>query len=119
MTPFIFHDVSTGRHTLDIRKPGYNIERRIVVLLGKETQRINVVLAAAFGVLNITTVPARAQIYVDGELKPETTPATLKLAAGARRILLRKEGYKDAEQLVEIEDNSATTLNQQLLEVTP
>jgi serine/threonine protein kinase len=119
MTPFTFQDVSIGRHTLDIKKPGYNTERRIVILLSKETQRINVVLATAFGVLKITTVPARAQIYVDGELKPETTPATLKLATGARRILLRKEGYQDAEQLVEIEDNSATTLNQQLLEATP
>jgi eukaryotic-like serine/threonine-protein kinase len=119
VTPFTFRDVPAGRHTLDFKRPGYNTERRIVSLLGKETQRISVVLAATLGILRITTVPAGAQIYVDGELKPETTPATLKLATGAQRILLRKGGYKDAELLVEIEDNSVTTLNQQLLEVTP
>jgi hypothetical protein len=119
VTPFTFRDVPAGRHTLDFKRPGYNTERRIVNLLSKETQRISVVLAASLGILRITTVPAGAQIYVDGELKPETTPATLKLATGARRILLRKGGYEDAEQLVEIEDNSVMTLNQQLLEAKP
>jgi len=119
MTPFTFEDVPSGRHTLEIKKAGYNTERRIIVLLGKETQQINVVLSPVSGILKIITVPGGAEIYVDGELKPEITPATLKLRAGARRIRLRKEGYKEAEQLVEIEDNSVTTLNQQLLELTP
>src|SRR5262249_9399686 len=42
MTPFTFEEVPSGRHTLEIKKGGYGTERRIFVLLGKETQRINV-----------------------------------------------------------------------------
>jgi hypothetical protein len=42
------------------------------------------------------------------------TPTSLKIPAGARRILLKKEGYQDVEQVIEIEDNSIVTLNQQL-----
>ena len=72
------------------------------------------VLAMAAGMLKVSTVPEGASIYVDGELKREVTPASLKIPAGARRILLRKEGYRDIEQVIEIEDNSITTLNQQL-----
>jgi serine/threonine protein kinase len=113
-TPHSFQSVSKGRHTLEIRKSGYLTERRIVVLLGSETQRINVVLTLAAGILKVSTVPSGAQIYVDGELKPEVTPASLKIRAGARRISLRKEGYHDVEQVIEIEDNSITTLNRQL-----
>ena len=67
----------------------------------------------------MSSVPAGAQIYIDGELQPQVTPATLRVSGGIRRILLRKEGYKDAEQLVEIEDNSLTTLTQQLAPVNP
>ena len=119
MTPFTFETVPIGRHTLEFKKAGYSTERRIVVLQGNAAQRINVVLSPVSGILKVITVPGGAQIYVDGELKSETTPATLKLRAGSRRIRLRKEGYQEAEQLVEIEDNSVTTLNQQLLEATP
>jgi len=118
LTPYTFHEIAAGRHTLDIKKSGFNTERRIVILFGKETQRINLVLVPVSGILEVTTEPAGAQIYVDGEMKSELTPATLKLPAGARRIVLRKAGFRDAEQLIEIEDNSVTTLNQQLLRLT-
>jgi len=114
MTPYTFQDVSKGRHTLEVRKSGYVPERRIVVLLGNESQRVSVVLNLAAGMLKVSTVPGGASVYVDGELKREVTPASLKIPAGARRILLRKEGYRDVEQVIEIEDNSITTLNQQL-----
>ena len=113
-TPYTFQNVSKGRHTFEVRKAGYVPERRIVVLLGNESQRVSVVLTMAAGVLRVSTVPGGASVYVDGELKREVTPASLKIPAGPRRILLRKEGYRDIEQVIEIEDNSVTTLNQQL-----
>ena len=114
MTPYTFQNVSKGRHTLEIRKSGYVPERRIVLLLGNESQRVSVVLTMAAGMLKVSTVPAGASVYVDGELKGEVTPANLKIPAGTRRIRLRKEGYQDIEQVIEIEDNSITTMNQQL-----
>jgi len=114
MTPYTFQNVSKGRHTLEIRKSGYVPERRIMLLLGNESQRVSVVLTMAAGMLKVSTVPAGASVYVDGELKREVTPANLKIPAGTRRILLTKEGYKDVEQVIEIEDNSITTMNRQL-----
>jgi len=116
-TPYTFQNVSKGRHTLEVRKPGYVPERRIVVLLGNESQKVSVVLAMAAGMLKISTVPAGAYIYIDGELRREVTPASLKLPAGARRVVLKKEGYQGVEQAIEIEDNSVTTLSQQLAPV--
>ena len=95
-------------------KSGYVTERRIVVLLGNESQQVSVVLTMAAGMLKVSTVPGGASIYVDGELRREVTPANLKIPAGTRRILLRKEGYQNVEQVIEIEDNSITTLNQPL-----
>jgi hypothetical protein len=113
-TPFTFQNVSKGRHTFEIRKSGYVPERRIVLLLGNEIQKVSVVLPMSAGLLKLTTEPGGASIYVDGELKHEVTPASLKVPAGARRVLLRKVGYQDVEQIIEIEDNSIVTLNQQL-----
>ncbi len=97
-TPYTFQNVSKGRHTLEVRKSGYVPERRIVVLLGNESQRVSVVLTMAAGMLKVSTVPGGASIYVDGELKREVTPANLKIPAGTRRILLRKEGYKTSSR---------------------
>jgi hypothetical protein len=51
-TPFTFQNVSKGRHTFEFRKSGYVPERRIVVLLGNEIQRVSVVLTMAAGILN-------------------------------------------------------------------
>ena len=113
-TPYTFQNVSKGRHTLEIRKVGYVTERRIVVLLGNDSQRVSVALTMAAGMLKVSTVPGGASIYVDGELRREVTPANLKIPAGRRHILLRKEGYQNVEQVIEIEDNSITTLSQQL-----
>jgi serine/threonine protein kinase len=118
-TPYTFQNVSKGRHTLEVRKSGYVPERRIVVLLGNESQRVSVVLLMAAGMLKVSTVPGGASIYIDGELKRDVTPASLKIPAGTRRVLLRKEGYRDVEQVIEIEDNSITTLNQQLAPAPP
>ena len=95
-------------------KPGYVTETRIVALSPSESQWVHVVLTKATGILKVSSVPSGAQIYVDGELRGEVTPASLRIPAGVRRILLRKEGFRDLEQVIEIEDNSVTTLNQQL-----
>jgi Protein kinase domain/PEGA domain len=116
-TPFTFQNVSKGRHTLEVRKAGHVPERRVVVLQGDESQRVSVALAMASGLLRVSTAPGGASIYVDGELRREVTPASLKIPVGARRILLRKEGYQDVEQVVKIEDSSISTLNPQLAPV--
>ena len=113
-TPHTFQNLPQGRHTLQVSKPGYVTETRIVALSGNESQWVHVVLTKATGILKVSTVPSGAQIYVDGELRGEVTPASLRIPAGVRRILLRKEGFRDLEQVIEIEDNSVTTLNQQL-----
>ena len=86
---------------------------------GTEKQRINLVLVSASGILKVSTVPAGAQIFIDGESRSEATPSTLRLPVGTRRILLRKEGYKDTEQEIQIEDNIVTTLHQQLEAASP
>ncbi len=114
-TPHTFRNVPKGRHTLEVRKSGYVPERRIVLLLGNENQQINIVLTLAAGLLKISTIPAGAYIYVDGQLRREVTPSTIKLPAGARKIRLVKEGFQEVERMIEIEDNSIITLNQQLV----
>jgi len=72
------------------------------------------VLSLAAGILKISTIPPGAQIFVDGELKTDLSPASLKIPAGARKVLLRKEGFQDVEKVIEIEDNSINTLNEPL-----
>jgi hypothetical protein len=115
ITPFTFRNVRPGRHTLDIRKPGYSTERRSLIVLGTGAQQVHIQLVAVSGILEVNTDPAGALVYVDGRLVSEVTPARLKLSAGSRRVVLRKEGFRDVEKLVEIKDSTITTIEQVLI----
>jgi hypothetical protein len=114
-TPFTFRNVKPGRHTLDIRKAGYGTERRILIVLGSRGQKVHVQLVETSGFLEVNTEPAGARVYVDGRLVSEATPATLKLSPGSKRVLLRKEGFRDVEKFVEIKDSTITTIQQVLI----
>jgi serine/threonine protein kinase len=115
ITPFTFRNVKPGRHTLDIRKPGYSTERRSLIVLGSGAQQVHIQLVVVSGILEVNTDPAGARVYVDGRLVSEVTPARLKLSAGSRRVVLRKEGFRDVEKFVEIKDSTITTIEQILI----
>ena len=55
--------------------------------------------AATRGTVRVTSAPAGASIWVNGDLRPEVTPATLELPRGAEIDLkLTMEGFEHAKQ---------------------
>jgi len=63
------------------------------------------VQAAGEGALSLTTEPREADIYVDGELKANSTPLVLKLSAG-RHTIEAKKGNQSASTEVFISDGA-------------
>jgi hypothetical protein len=53
--------------------------------------------AEAFGTVVMTSDPADAEIYVDGKFVGQT-PATIPLAAGEHRLVVKESGKKDWER---------------------
>jgi formylglycine-generating enzyme required for sulfatase activity len=87
-------DVPAGDRTLTFKAARHldHVER-IKIAGGGEKQSLKVVLKPNFAVVSISSVPAGAQVEVDG--KPAgVTPARLELDAGIRRVQVAAPGLK-------------------------
>ncbi|SDJ70910.1 PEGA domain-containing protein [Microbulbifer yueqingensis] len=86
-------------HQIRFFKDGFaSVERRVDLSPGSEKE-INVDLSAVFGRVRITSSPAGAQVFIDGELAG-TSGNTFTLPARNHNILVRKEGYEDYQTTV-------------------
>ena len=87
-------DVPAGDRTLTFKAPRYldHVERMTIVG-GGEKQELKVALKPNFGVVTVSSVPAGAQIEVDG--KPAgVTPAKVEMDSGIRRVQLTAPGLR-------------------------
>src|SRR4051812_6228130 len=86
--------VPAGERTLTFRAPRYldHVERVAVTGMG-EHQKLKVALKPNFAVVNVSSVPAGAQIEVDG--KPAgVTPARVEMDSGMRRVQVSSPGLR-------------------------
>jgi len=86
--------VPAGDRTLTFKAPRHldHVER-LTIKGGGEKQPLKVSLKPSFGVVSISSVPAGAQIEVDG--KPAgVTPAKVEMDAGIRRVQVSSPGLR-------------------------
>jgi hypothetical protein len=113
LTPLTIDDVPNGRHVVVMRLDRYEEAVRNLLITGNSLT-VNIALnplgtsttvqptitgtvppAGEYGSLSVTTSPAGARVYVDGEMKG-ITPATIPgLSAGKHTVLLSVPGYID------------------------
>jgi len=84
--------VPAGERTLTFRAPRYldHVERLNVTGMG-EHQKLKVALKPNFAVVSISSVPAGAQIEVDGKAAG-VTPARVEMDSGIRRVQVSAPG---------------------------
>ena len=72
--------------------------------------------AIAKGSLSVTSDPPGASIWINGDLRPEVTPATIKdLPTGvALDVKLTMDGFEHAKQNVTLEDGAASDVSLEL-----
>jgi formylglycine-generating enzyme required for sulfatase activity len=93
-------ELAPGRsYKVTLAKAGYAPVTRTVEPVSGEDMRLVVTLEGMLGDVRITSNPADAELYVDGEHKGRT-PQKLALTAVEHRIEVRKEGYAPATQTV-------------------
>jgi diacylglycerol kinase family enzyme len=63
-----------------------------------------------FGIISITSEPAGAKIFIDGEYKGQT-PADISLTTGTYQIFLQRQLYEPYKESVVIEKGQTKTLN--------
>jgi formylglycine-generating enzyme required for sulfatase activity/diacylglycerol kinase family enzyme len=115
-SPVKLRNLSAGTHGVRIAKARYAELTKKIDLQTKMPQVIDVTLEPLpFGDLKVTSIPAGAQILVDGEPKG-TTPATLEmLSQGTHTVALRMEGFEPWQEQAHIVPVETTAMEARLI----
>ncbi len=100
--------LTAGRHVLRLTQPGYRLAPRIIQV--PEILDVTVRLDRRAGTLAITSKPPGAAIFLNGEQRPEKTPAMIKLPVGNYKIRLTLPGRPPFEDTVEVKDQVITSI---------
>lgn len=105
-------DLPLGRHTYSMRLTGYRNEIKLIDL--KETgETVSIKLERRVGMVRVTSNPAGASIYVNGERQQGVTPLTLRLLPGNYRVSIEKDGRR-VERNVAVSEDSAVQISAEL-----
>jgi hypothetical protein len=101
-------NLPAGRHTLLASLAGYRPAPKIFNL--PQESSMSLTLERMMGRLSVRTMPPGATIYVNGEPRPEKTPAIFSLPAGKYRIAVVREGLPRQEDDVVVRDGGIADL---------
>jgi formylglycine-generating enzyme required for sulfatase activity len=86
-------------HSVTIQKPGYETQLLTRRFDPGERESLALTLNPRIGVIEVTSTPAGAEIFVNGEAAG-TTPATFEFIAVDQTITLRLDGYAEEERVI-------------------
>ena len=88
-------ELAAGQHEIGVTHPRYLPSAQIVDIEGlRKTQTLDVALAPNWSDVDVTSTPAGAAIYIDGEDSGVVTPGTIEALAGEREISVVLDGHK-------------------------
>ena len=101
-TPLADLDVEPGTHTLTLSAERYLDASQTIEIEGRrQRQEFSSRLNPAWATVSFTTVPAGAELLVDGESQG-TTPLNAEILQGRREVMLKLSGFKAWQERVEL-----------------
>jgi serine/threonine protein kinase len=101
-TPLTLAALPPGTYRITLSMNGYASETRNVSVSAGTRSLADATLTPTKGLLSITATPAGARILIDGRDTGKLAPADFMLDPAVHVILLRKEGYLDAESSIRL-----------------
>lgn len=115
VTPARLTDLQIGKtYTLKLSKPGYSdAEQPLVATSAQTPAAVTVTLSEARGTLLLTTTPPGAEILIDGGPTGKLTPDSITniTLATNHRLVLRKDGYSDHEQVFNLSSDKPQAID--------
>ncbi|MGH9491969.1 MAG: protein kinase domain-containing protein [Terriglobales bacterium] len=96
ITPFNSPSMSAGAHTVIFSKGGYITQRQTVEVAAGRSLTVHAQMSTAVSTLSVSSDPAGASILVDGKETGRLTPAKISVEKGEHKIIVRKQGFADA-----------------------
>jgi len=105
---------TAGTHTLELEKTDYEKYTETINVTGPMNKFVNLKFLGYQ--LSITSDPSGAEVYISGEYAGNT-PLQRRVSKGWYRIIVKKDGYQDYSEFINISDN--TNLKVKLERVIP
>ena len=109
-------DLPVGEHTLRVARPGFTELTEVFRIRPRRDTTITVELLPISMALTVTTEPAGAQVFVDGDFAGET-PAELDLLDGEHSLRITLPGYHEVVRTVTATAGRAETIELELEEL--
>ncbi|MBO5732067.1 MAG: leucine-rich repeat protein [Alistipes sp.] len=103
--------LATGAYLFEARKEGHRsttLSQTIVATPAKQSYTLNPPIPIV-GMLNITSTPARANVYIDDKLVGQT-PMMCDVLVGKHEITIKREGYVAIKQNVTIVESKVSDM---------
>jgi len=112
-TPASYTGVTTGYHTIQVYKSGYQSYSTSVNVGSKQTVNVNANLNPIVngGYLQVISSPRGADLYVDGSYRGDTPITVGNLYSGNHNVMLRLAGYSTWQGSVNIQSGVTTTIS--------
>jgi formylglycine-generating enzyme required for sulfatase activity len=102
LVPMKVNDIEAGTHQLGIVAERYFPYEQTIEIKGKGiTQDLNIELIPAWAEVKFASTPETADILINDE-KLSSTPSTLELLQGKYSIRIKKSGFKDWQNTIDV-----------------
>lgn len=111
LTPLLLTNIPAGIHTYKLTLTNYFDAEGIFEISNQQTTTVDITLIQKIGILDISSNPLGAEIFIDNIDIGLTTPLLLtNILAGSHTYKLTIANYYDAEGIFDIATNRTTTI---------
>jgi eukaryotic-like serine/threonine-protein kinase len=104
-TPCAFSELPPGNYSLQVLKSGFQPMRTVLQLDAGKSVDQRIQLEPLAQGLFVTSEPAGADVFINGDKQSGQTPVVLPLAPGKYNLMLRLRGYAGYSGKVEVRDD--------------
>ncbi|MDD5616363.1 MAG: PEGA domain-containing protein [Candidatus Methanoperedens sp.] len=119
VTPITIPSVSTGSHTVVLKKSGYNEVSKTINVENDQTTSISEILILQAGSISISSNPNGADVYLDGNYKGITPIIIPNVPIGSRTVVLKKSGYNEVSKTINVEYGQTASVSETLITSAP
>lgn len=114
--PLLLKNLLPGEYEVKLVLDDYSTEKKILKIDGSRPVTLKVKLLSLHASLSVESIPAGAEIYINGVYRG-LTPGTFEpLKSGRHQLLLKKDGYRDFKRNIFLRERQDFTMKAELEE---
>jgi eukaryotic-like serine/threonine-protein kinase len=115
-TPCSFSNLMPGSYNLSVKKSGFQPAQTALEIRAGQTLDQKISLEPLAIGLRITSRPAGADVFINGDKQSGQTPLTIPLAPNSYNLVLRLQGYEPHSETIAVKENAQTQVDVELKE---